>query len=160
MMDLRNELVAATGVPSVYLNVGDAIELRETLVNINIGFSHTVSNLQSYFEDGLNDLMNAIFDTILRKNNLNTDFKLSQYFKVSLNEPLVLQLQANESVISTVSNIIGLLGQAGVKFDPMMLFEKYVPSMDWEKLAKSGETSIKKEIKDSLMGGDQQGGGY
>ncbi len=160
MMDLRNELVAATGVPSVYLNVGDAIELRETLVNINIGFSHTISNMQGYFEDGLNDLLNAIFDIILKKNNLNTDFKLTQYFKISLNHPLVLQLQANESVISTVSNIVGLLGQAGVKFDPIKLFEKYVPDFDWRELEQSGETAIKKEIKDNLMGGEQGGGGY
>ncbi len=159
MMDLRNELVAATGVPSVYLNVGDAIELRETLVNINIGFSHTVSNMQGYFEDGLNDLLNAIFDIILKKNGLSTDFKLSQYFRISLNHPLVLQLQANESVISTVSNIVGLLGQAGVKFDPLELFKKYVADMDWDELQKSGETAIKKEIKDNLMGGEQGGGG-
>ncbi len=160
MMDLRNELVAATGVPSVYLNIGDAIELRETLVNINIGFSHTISNLQGYFEDGLNDLLNAIFDIILRKNGMSTDFKLSQYFRISLNHPLVLQLQANESVISTVSNIVGLLTQAGIKFDPLELFKKYVPDFDWDDLSKSGETAIKKEIKDNLMGGEQGGGGY
>ena len=159
MMDLRNELVAATGVPSVYLNVGDAIELRETLVNINIGFSHTISNMQGYFEDGLNDLLNAIFDIVLKKNNRRGDFKLTQYFKVSLNHPLVLQLQANESVISTVSNIIGLLSQANVKFDPILLFEKYVPDFDWDELQQSGETAIKKEIKDSMIssGGQQQG---
>ncbi len=160
MNDLRQELIAATGVPSVYLNVGDAIELRETLVNINIGFSHTISNLQGFFEDGLNDLLNAIFDIILKKNNLNTDFKLTQYFKISLNHPLVLQLQANESVISTVSNIVGLLGQAGVKFDPIMLFEKYVPDFAWDELELSGETAVKKELKEKIMSGDQQGGGY
>jgi hypothetical protein len=158
MMDLRNELVAATGVPSVYLNVGDAIELRETLVNINIGFSHTVSNLQGFFEDGLNDLLNAIFDIILKKNNLSTDFKLTQFFKITLNHPLVLQLQANESVISTVSNIVGLLTQAGIKFDPITLFERYVPDFNWSDLEKSGESATKKEIKEKLMQGDQQGG--
>jgi hypothetical protein len=160
MMDLRNELVAATGVPSVYLNVGDAIELRETLVNINIGFSHTISNLQGFFEDGLNALLNAIFDIILKKNGLSTDFKLSQFFKITLNHPLVLQLQANESVISTVSNIIGLLTQAGVKFDPIVLFKKYVPDFNWEELDQSGEKAIKQDIKEKIMQGDQQGGGY
>ncbi len=159
MMDLRNELVAATGVPSVYLNIGDAIELRETLVNVNIGFSHTISNLQGYFEDGLNELVNSIFEIILKKNGLNSDFKVSQFFRVTLNHPLVLQLQTNESVISTVSNIVGLLKQAEVKFDPMILFRKYIPDFNWDELEKSGEVSIKKEIKDKLMGGDA-GGGY
>jgi len=159
MMDLRNELVAATGVPSVYLNIGDSIELRETLVNINIGFSHTISGLQGHVEDGLNELMNSIFDIILKKNAVSTDFKLSQFFRVSLNHPLVLQLQTNESVISTVSNIIGLLKQSEVKFDPMVLFRKYIPEFDWDALENSGEDAIKRELKEKLMAGES-GGSY
>lgn len=159
MMDLRNELVAATGVPSVYLNIGDSIELRETLVNINIGFSHTISNLQGNFEDSLNELLNSIFEIILKKNGLDTDFKLSQFFKVTLNHPLVLQLQTNESVISTVSNIVGLLRQSEVDFDPIDLFKKYVPGFNWEELEKSGQDKIKKEVKNKLMQAGQ-GGGY
>jgi len=159
MMDLRNELVAATGVPSVYLNIGDAIELRETLVNINIGFSHTISNLQGFFEDSINELINAIFDIVLKKNGIDADFKLSQFFKVTLNHPLVLQLQTNESIISTVSNIIGLLRQSEINFDPIVLFKKYIPDFNWEELEKSGEEAIKKEVKEKLMRPDQ-GGGY
>jgi hypothetical protein len=158
MMDLRNELVAATGVPSVYLNIGDAIELRETLVNVNIGFSHNISNLQGYFEDGINELINSIFELILKKNGLDSDFKLSQFFRITLNHPLVLQLQTNESIISTVSNIVGLLRQSEIKFDPMVLFRKYIPDFNWDELEKSGETAIKRDIKDKLMSGDQQGG--
>jgi len=158
MMDLRNELVAATGVPSVYLNIGDAIELRETLVNVNIGFSHTISNLQSYFEDGVNELLNSIFEIILKKNGLNTDFKLSQFFRITLNHPLVLQLQTNESIISTVTNIIGLLKQSEVKFDPIILFKKYIPDFNWEELEKSGEDAIKRDVKDKLMSGENQSG--
>ena len=159
MMDLRNELVAATGVPSVYLNIGDSIELRETLVNINIGFSHTISNLQGSFEDSINEMLNSIFEVILKKNNLNTDFKLSQFFKITLNHPLVLQLQTNESIISTVSNITGLLRQSEINFDPMVLFKKYIPDFSWDELEQSGEEAIKKQVKDKLMQGDQ-GGGY
>jgi len=159
MMDLRNELVAATGVPSVYLNIGDSIELRETLVNINIGFSHTISNLQGYFEDSLNELMNSLFEVILKKNGLDTDFKLSQFFRITLNHPLVLQLQTNESIISTVSNITGLLRQAEINFDPIVLFRKYIPDFNWDELEKSGEDAIKKEVKNKLMQADQ-GGGY
>jgi len=159
MMDLRNELIAATGVPSVYLNIGDAVELRESLVNVNIGFSHTISNLQGFFEDGINELLNSIFEIILKKNGLNTDFKLSQFFKITLNHPLVLQLQTNESIISTVSNIIGLLKQSEITFDPMVLFRKYIPDFNWEELEKSGEDAIKRELKEKLMQGEQ-GGGY
>ena len=156
MMDLRNELIAATGVPAVYLNISDSVELRETLVNINIGFSHTVSNYQGFFEDGLNNLLNSLFDIVLKKNQIQADFKLSQYFKVTLNHPLVLQLQNNESVISTVSNIIGLLNQSGVKFDPLVLFKKYIPDFDWDGLERSGDEFIKKEKKQEIMQGGQQ----
>jgi hypothetical protein len=159
MMDLRNELVSATGVPSVYLNIGDSIELRETLVNINIGFSHTISNLQGNIEEGINELMNSVFEIILKKNGLSLDFKLSQFFKITLNHPLVLQLQTNESIISTVSNIVGLLRQSEVNFDPITLYKKYIPDFNWDELEKSGEEAVKKEVKDKLMQGNQ-GGGY
>jgi hypothetical protein len=158
MQDLRNELVAATGVPSVYLNIGDAIELRETLVNINIGFSHTISNLQGFFEDGLNDLLNTLFEVILKKNGMTTNFKLTQFFKITLNHPLVLQLQSNESVISTVGNIIGVLTQSGIVFDPITLFKKYVPDFDWDDLAKSGDAALKQKQKEKIISGEGQGG--
>jgi hypothetical protein len=103
--------------------------------------------------------MNSIFEIVLKKNGMDTDFKLSQFFKISLNHPLVLQLQTNESIISTVSNIIGLLRQAEVKFDPVLLFKKYIPDFNWEELEKSGDDAIKKDIKEKLMQGDQ-GSGY
>jgi hypothetical protein len=158
MMDLRNELVAATGVPSVYLNIGDSIELRETLVNINIGFSHTISNLQGNLEDSINELLNSIFEIILKKNGLDSDFKLSQFFKITLNHPLVLQLQTNESIISTVSNITGLLRQSEINFDPIILFKKYIPDFNWDELEKSGDAAIKKDIKKKLMQAGQSDG--
>lgn len=161
LQDLRNELVAATGIPSVYLNIGDAIELRETLVNLNIGFANTISTYQSYFEDSLNKLMNSIFDLVLIKNDYNTDFKLSQYFKISMNAPLVLQLQNNEATITTIGNIIGLLEQAKVQISPIELFKMYAPDVDWDQLTETGEEAVKEEIKNELIkGGGGGGGGY
>lgn len=160
LQDLRNELVAATGIPSVYLNIGDSIELRETLVNLNIGFANTINTYQSYFEDSLNQLMNSIFDIVLKKNGFNTHFKLSQYYKITMNAPLVLQLQNNEATITTIGNIIGLLEQAKVKVDPVELFKMYAPNIDWDKLTATGENAIKEELKDNLIGGQQQGGGF
>ncbi len=161
LQDLRNELVAATGIPSVYLNIGDAIELRETLVNLNIGFANTINTYQGYFEDSLNKLMNSIFDIILKKNNYQTDFKLSQYFKLTMNAPLVLQLQNNEATITTIGNIIGLLDQAKVQISPIELFKMYAPNVDWDQLTKTGEDAIKEEVKNDLIkGGGGGGSGY
>lgn len=160
--DLRNELIASTGIPSVYLNIGDAIELRETLVNINISFSQTVITYQSFLEDGLNKLINIIFKVILKNNDYNeSEFKLSNFFKITLNAPLVLQLQNSEAVINTIANIIGLLNQSQLKIDPKELFKMYAPNIPWDSLVESGERLIAEEKKDALMKGDgQQGGGF
>jgi hypothetical protein len=152
LQDLRNELIAATGIPSVYLNIGDNTELRETLVNLNIGFANTIAGYQGYMEDAINNLFNSIFQIILKNNNYDyKNFNISQYFKVAINPPLVLQLQNNEAIISTISNIIGTLSQAQVNVDPIELFEMYAPSINWKKIQKSGETEIKEKIKEQLM---------
>ena len=94
----------------------------------------------------------------LKKNGFTTNFKLTQFFKITLNHPLVLQLQSNESIISTVGNIIGVLTQSGVVFDPIELFKKYAPDFDWDELASSGEEALKKKQKEKIISGDGQGG--
>jgi len=157
LQDLRNELIAATGIPSIYLNIGDNAELRETLVNLNIGFANTIAGYQGYIEDALNNLFNSLFQIILKNNNFDfQNFNLSQYFKIGINPPLVLQLQNNEAIISTIANIIGTLTQANVKVDPLELFNMYAPQINWDKLQQSGETEIKEQVKEQIMQGGQQ----
>lgn len=152
LQDLRNELIAATGIPSVYLNIGDNTELRETLVNLNIGFANTIAGYQGYIEDGMNNLFNSLFQIVLKNNNFDfKNFNISQYFKISINPPLVLQLQNNEAIISTISNMIGTLTQAQVQVDPIELFEMYAPQINWKKLQKGGEVEIKEKMKEGIM---------
>lgn len=152
LQELRNELIAATGIPSVYLNIGDNTELRETLVNLNIGFANTIAGYQGYIEDGLNNLFNSLFQIVLKNNNYDfKNFNISQYFKIAINPPLVLQLQNNEAIISTISNMIGTLSQAQMSIDPLMLFEMYAPQINWKKIQKGGETEIKEKIKENIM---------
>jgi len=160
LQDLRNELIAATGIPSVYLNIGDNTELRETLVNLNIGFANTIAGYQGYIEDGINNLFNSLFQIVLKNNNFDfKNFNISQYFKVSINPPLVLQLQNNEAIISTISNMIGTLTQAQVNVDPIELFEMYAPQINWKKLQKGGEVEIKEKMKEAIMQQQYQGEG-
>ena len=152
LQDLRNELIAATGIPSVYLNIGDQAEQRETLVNLNLGFANTIAGYQGYVEDGLNHLLNTIFKIILKYNNLDyKTFNLSQYFKLTLNAPLVLQLQNSEAVISTVANIIGILQQTQINVNPIELFKQYAPTMNWDKIQQSGEDQIKEQMKQQML---------
>jgi len=152
LQDLRNELISATGIPSVFLNIGDNIEQRETLVNLNIGFANSIASMQGYIEDGLNDLLNSVFQIVLQSNNeVYKNFNISQFLKYSLNPPLVLQLQNNESIISTIANIIGTLKQAQVNVDPIELFEMYAPQINWKKMAEGGKKEIKEQIKEQIM---------
>lgn len=153
LQDLRNELIAATGVPSVYLNIGDQAELRETLVNLNIGFANNIAALQGFIEDGLSDLFNTIFQIILKHNGYSNYgfFNISQYFQLKLNPPLILQLQNNEAVISSVANMIGTLQQAGVQTDPIEFFKTYLPTMNWDKIKKDGEEAVKQDLKKQIM---------
>jgi len=164
LQDLRNELIMATGVPAVYLNATDVIDLRETLVNININFANTIITLQSLFEDSLNIFLDNLFKMILELNGYDSDelgFNLSRYFRITFNPPLVLQLQSTEALVTSVANILGVLNQAGVQTDPLILLKKYIPSINWDQLKKSGEEVVKDEVKKQIIqqqNGGQQGG--
>ncbi len=161
MQDLRNELIAATGIPSVYLNIGDQVDLRETLVNLNTSFATTISSYQANIDDSMGQLMNSIFGIVLENNDYEqNDFLLSNYYSFGLNPPLVLTVQANEALVSSVTNIIGMLKSAEVTIDPMELLKLYIPQMNWDDLEKTGESFIKKQAKDQLMAPSDGGGGY
>lgn len=159
MQDLRNELIAATGIPSVYLNIGDQVDLRETLVNLNTSFANTISSYQSSIDDAMGQLMNSVFGIVLENNNYNgAEFLLTNYYTLGLNPPLVLTVQANEALVSSVSNIIGMLKSSDITIDPLELLKLYIPQMNWDDLVQTGETFIKKQAKDSLMVADQNQG--
>lgn len=152
MQDLRNELIASTGIPSVYLNINDQADVRETLVNLNIGFANNVSAYQDNIDDGVNKALNIVFNIILENNGYkNVNFTLSNYFKIALNPPVILMLQAAEASISSVSNIIGMLNGIDFHIDPQKILEQYIPQIDWADLKKSGDNFIKKKGKEALM---------
>jgi hypothetical protein len=152
MQDLRNELIAATGIPSVYLNINDQADVRETLVNLNIGFANNVSAYQDNIDEGINKALNIVFNIILENNGYkNVNFTLSNYFKIALNPPVILMLQAAEASISSVSNIIGMLNGIEFHIDPQKILEQYIPQIDWADLKKSGDNFIKQKGKEALM---------
>ena len=158
LQDLRQELIAATGVPAVYLNMADAVDLRETLVNLNINFANQIITYQSFIEDALNELVNSITQKILELNGIDSsEFLISNYYKISMNPPLVLQLQQNEALVGSVSNILAALAQAQMPADPLKLFEMYIPQVNWKQLKSSGDELVREEMKKQLLQG--QGGG-
>jgi hypothetical protein len=151
LQDLRNELIMATGIPAVYLNSAETIDLRETLVNLNINFANDIINKQSYIEEGLNSLLSNIFNLILEMNGINDKINISNLFEIKLNPPLVLQLQSNEALITSVGNIVGLLNQMQVVINPSDLLKHYIPSIDWDKLIKEGEKFKQEETKQAII---------
>ena len=161
--DLKNDIIAAGGVPAVYLNMGDTVDLRETLVHLNVTFANDIIDKQLSIESGLNAISDMLFKKVLKYNGYEDgDFYISNYCNIRLNPPLVLQIQADEAQISTVSNILTLLDAAKMQIDPKDIFEKYIPSIDWKNILKKGETYANSLGKTAIINGggtDPNGGG-
>ena len=144
--DLKNDIISAGGVPAVYLNIGDSVDLRETLVHLNITFANDIIDKQMSFESGINAVMDCVFKKVLTYNGYDdSDFYISNYCQIKLNPPLVLQIQSDEAMITTVSNILNLLEQSKLPVDPKDVFKRYIPSIDWDNIIKKGE-AFKKSI--------------
>ena len=153
--DLKNDIIAAGGVPGVYLNLGDTTDLRETLVHLNITFANDIIDKQTSIEKGIDSLFNNIFKKVLKYNDyIDGDFYISNYCTAKLNPPLVLQIQADEAMITTVSNILNLLNTANVPVDPTMIFKRYIPSMNWDELISKGKTYHSSLGKTAIINGD------
>ena len=67
------------------------------------------------------------------------DFYISNYCRAKLNPPLVLQIQSDEAMITTVSNILNLFEQSKIVVDPKDLYKRYIPSINWDDLIKKGQ---------------------
>ena len=153
--DLRNDLIAATGVPSVYLNIGDQADLREQLVNLNTSFANNILNWQTNIEEGIARLISIIFTELLYSNNKkNNTFNLSNYFEIKLTPPLVLQVQANEALITSITNMIGMFKSSEFTVDPKQLYKMFIPTIDWDKLEKDGKAFIQAKGKEQLITND------
>lgn len=156
--DLRNDLIAATGVPSVYLNIGDQADLREQLVNLNTSFANNILNWQTNIEDGIGRTLSIIFTEMLKANGrVKNTFNLSSFFEVKLTPPLVLQVQSNEALITSITNIIGMFKSSEFVVDPKQLYQLFIPTLDWDALEEGGKKFIQAKAKEMLI--DNTAGG-
>ena len=139
MNDLKQDVIAAGGVPGIYLNITDNVDLREKLVHLNITFANNIINKQATIEDGLDQFLNAMFKKLLKYNNFKEqDFNLSNYINYKLNPPLVLQLQSDEAQITVVNNIVNSLDGLKVPIDPRKILQRYIPNINWDNIHKEG----------------------
>ena len=139
MNDLKQDVIAAGGVPGIYLNITENVDLREKLVHLNITFANNIINKQATIEDGLDQFLNAMFKKLLKYNNFKEqDFNLSNYINYKLNPPLVLQLQSDEAQITVVNNIVNSLDGLKVPIDPRKILQRYIPNINWDNIHKEG----------------------
>jgi hypothetical protein len=165
---LRQEMVTTSSVPSPYLGLVEAIDLREQLVTANIVWSETVSSIQQMFNDKINELVDKVFIAINRENienNQTSVFLPSRIVTLSLNMPVVLQIQHLDAIFASLSNVLQILmsspeGQA--KIDIMKLLRKFVPTINWDEFSKDEVSKREDELKSITSTQQQpptQGGG-
>jgi hypothetical protein len=160
--DARKEIITLSGIPPQYLNSAETFELREQLVQTNVSFAITISDLQ----EEINESLNKLIDIISEMNGL--EYKPTEYINVSLIPPSALILQLLETTLSSVGNIVNTFQQMNINVDPFYFLEQYVPHIDFDsfKLAnevsedfKNVETEIEQKVKMNNDDNNMSGGG-
>jgi len=167
---LRNEMISLSQIPSPYLGLVDTVELREQLVTANILWAENISNYQYHLTQCFNELIDKIyyhiFKDVIYHNYTNKENRVlllppTKFYKVTLNQPLTMQIQYLDAVISYLGNIIQLLSNVP-QFNIVKLLQKFIPEFNIEEFMIS-EEDIKKSELQSLVNqqgqqGNEQGG--
>jgi len=155
--DIRNELIAISGVPGIYLGYQDQAEVRDKLANLNVIFATEISSLQAEINTNVTKLISRIADVVEYKK----DEKLFKYIKISLIPPTVLTLQLIESTLTSISDIQKLFAEMpDVNSDPKYLLQRFVSFIDWDEFFR--ESNHFKQKLDLIQAAGQQnqmGGG-
>jgi hypothetical protein len=133
--DARKEIITLSGIPPQYLNSAETFELREQLVQTNVSFAITISDLQ----EEINESLNKLIDIISEMNGL--EYKPTEYINVSLIPPSALILQLLETTLSSVGNIVNTFQQMNINVDPFYFLEQYVPHIDFDSFKLANEVS-------------------
>ena len=152
---LKQELISATGIPSVYLGE-NAVELRETLVQNNVMFASIIDSMQSNINESVEHLLDNIFQQLLKLNGLDSNtLMLSRFIKCTLVPPLLLVLQHLEGTVSSTTNLINQLTGVGVQTDPIWFLRKFIKIIDWDAVKAAGEKYAKETALNQMV---SQGG--
>lgn len=131
---LKQELVSLSGIPSSHLNIPEATDMREQLVNINVNMAHEISSYQAIF----NEQIKILIDKIALK--IGFEDPLSNFITLQLIPPSQLTLQLVEASLVSVGNIFSIFKDVpGVTINPVSLLKRYVPYIDWDVMLKEGE---------------------
>ena len=161
---LKQEIITLSNIPSPYLGMVDTVELREQLVTANIIWAETITYYQHQLSSKLSELIDKIFIVVNKKDitdliSQNKDIILpSDVFKVSLIQPVMLQLQYIDAIFTSISNTLQLLSSTpqGQKIDVIKFLQKYVPTINWNEFIMSDEDYEKQELEQKLQSNTQQ----
>lgn len=127
--DIRNELIAISGVPGIYLGYQDQAEIRDKLANLNIIFATEISSLQSEINNNITKMVSRISDIL----EVQKDEKLHKYIKLTLIPPTILTLQLIEATLTSISDIQKLLAEMpDINSDPKYLLQRFVSFINWD----------------------------
>lgn len=151
--DIRNELVALSGVPNTYLGYQDSAEVRDKLANLNVIFATDISSMQSEINQGLTKIISRIAEIL----EYRKEESLSKYVKISLIPPIILTLQLLETTLSSISDIQKLFAEMpDMQSDPKYLLKRFVNFIDWDEFFR--ESAAFKQKNDLTKQQDQPGG--
>jgi len=166
---LKADLISASGIPSPMLGITDTYDLREQIVNVNIIFATKIDTFQTFINESLEELVNAVTKQLYILNGKEPQFNtLSKYVDIKLNPPLVLVLQHLESTLSSATNIINLLNSVNLPTDPVWVLKRFIKIIDWDAVRHAGskyqkkiqaEQAIQQEIQQAMMP-QEQGSGF
>lgn len=152
LKDLREELIALSGVPAPYLGYHDVVDLREQLVNINVTFATEIISIQDVANEGIQELVQKICKGFDDTKNID------EILTIKLRPPTALILQFLEGMMSSISNIQQSLMASRIQGNPYYLLKKFVPSIDWDQYSEESEQfNLFKKAKGESD--EQQGGG-
>ncbi len=168
---LKADLIAASGIPSPMLGITDTYDLREQIVNVNIIFATKIDTFQTFINESLEELVNAVTKQLYILNGREPEFTtLSRYIDIKLNPPLVLVLQHLESTLSSATNIINLLNSVNLPTDPVWILKRFIKIIDWDAVKQAGDKyqeklqasqAIQQQVQQAMMPQEQGNGmGY
>ena len=131
--DLRQEIVGMSGIPPAQLGINVPDNYTEQVVSSNINFAVAVSSYQQSFNTSLMELFDEIAEITQA-----FSYRPSEYIKITLNPPYILNLRQIESYVTSIGNISTALANINFPFDPKDFLNKYIPFENWEDIYRKG----------------------
>jgi len=125
---IRDELVAALGVPPAFIGIEENVNIKATLSDENVLFARTIIGHQKYLSHQIVELIQKIFQMI----NPEDALTLLDNVTISLPAPKSLQFEMLSRRINDTVNLIESLERIGVSKEYSK--KKFLEDFDWNEI--------------------------